>query len=355
MSENIEKKIKYCVYCGAEVPENETYCPKCGKLIIKIDSNKKDLRPPIGQKLDISRKCPGCGSIITSKVIDQCPICDTPLEKISDVKKELIQKQPGLIFMEKKLEPEQKFILKKDLWNLKEGFNVFLNCVYILIIIYFLLSFSLYQTGINTENINIQQILLVQIPELLFAVYPIFYIYSKKHSFTKIGFYPNSKKNLLAVFIGILGAILLIEINYFSDSLINFFSDIGLDFFDASSSIGDQNMIIRNAGLLWIVLLIITLSIGAFSTEIVYRGVLHNTLKQKFKNDFSVILLVALIYSSLMLLITFPIGFSFFLINFLASVLLGIIFELSDGNIISTIFANIFYNIGIIILVYLNF
>ncbi len=353
MSGKIEKKIKYCVYCGADVPENMTYCPKCGKLMIKIDSNKKVMKSTKIRKLDISRKCPGCGSIITSTIIDQCPICDTPLEKISEVKKAVIQKKPGFIFMEKKLEPEQKFLLKKDTWNLKEGVNVFGTCIYILVIIFFLLyTIISLQIDITTYDVSIQQILISQIPELLFGVYPIWYIYNKKHSFNKLGFKPDSKKILIAVLIGALGAIGLLLINYLSDSLIYFLSDVGLDFFDVKESIEAQNHVIRVADPLWLILLMLALCIGTVSSEIVFRGVLHNTLKQKFRNNFYVILIVAIVYSLVMLLFSFPIGMSFFLANFLSFIVLGFLYEL-NGNIFNTIIANVTYTIFIVILIYL--
>lgn len=352
MSKNNEKKI-FCVYCGADVPENKTYCPNCGKLMVKIDSSKKAIKPSNIQKLEISRKCPGCGSIITSTIIDQCPICDTPLEKISDVKKAVIQKKPGLIFMEKKLEPEQKFLLKKDTWNLKEGINVFGTCIYILVIVFFLLYFLIsFQVDLSTADISIEQILLNQIPELLFGVYPIWYIYNKKHSFGKLGFKPDTKKNLIAILIGIIGTSVLLLINYLSDSLIFFLSDVGLDFFDIRASIEAQNQIIRESEILWIILLIITLCIGIISSEIVFRGVLHNTLKQKFNNNFYVILIVALVYSLVMLLFSFPIGMGFFLANFLSFAFLGFLYEL-NGNIFNTIIAKITYTIIIVILIYL--
>jgi len=351
MSKNNEKNIKYCVYCGAEVAEDKTYCPNCGKLMIKIESSKKVLKSTKFQKLEISRKCTGCGSIITSTIIDQCPICDTPLEKISEVEKAVIQKKPGFIFMDKKLEPEQKFLLKKDTWNLKEGINVFGTCIYILVIVFFLLyTIISFQGDLATDDISIQQILLNQIPELLFGVYPIWYIYNKKHSFGKLGFKPDSKKMLIAVLIGVLGTIVLLLINYLSDSLIYFLSDVGLDFFDIKGSIESQNQIILNADLLWLILLIIALCIGTVSSEIVFRGVLHNTLKQKFNNNFYVILIVALIYSIVMLLFSFPIGMGFFLANLVSFIVLGLLYEL-NGNIFNTIIANITYTIFIVILI----
>ena len=351
MSKNSKKNIKYCVYCGSDVEKNKTYCPKCGKLVVKLEPSKRVMKPTKVEKLEVSRKCSGCGSIITSTIINQCPICDTVLEKISDVKKAAIQRKPVFIFTDKKLEPEQKFLLKKDTWNLKEGINVLGTCIYILVIMFFLLYTIISFQG-DLPDISIQQILYSQIPLLLFGVYPLWYIYNKKHSLNKLGFYSDSKKILIAILIGILGTLVLLVINYFSDSLMYFFSDVGLDFFDVRSSIEAQNQVIRDTELLWIILLTIELSVVTISSEIVFRGVLHNTLKQKFKNNFYVILIVALVYSLVMMLFSFPIGMSFFLANFLSFTVLGFLYEL-NGNIFNTILANIAYNIVIIIIIFL--
>ncbi|MFW9826636.1 MAG: type II CAAX prenyl endopeptidase Rce1 family protein [Candidatus Thorarchaeota archaeon] len=351
MSEDKQRKIKYCVYCGSEVEKSKTYCPNCGKLIIKITPEKESTKVEPIQKLEVSRKCPNCGSIITSTILDQCPICNTELEKISEVKKAIIQKKPGLIFTDKKLEPEQKFVLKKDTWTLKEGINVFGTCIYILVIVFFLVfSFTSFQ--LETTPLTIQIILLSQIPELIFGIYPIWYIYNKKHSFQKLGFFSNSNKILIAVLIGILGALMLFLIDIFSDSFINFLSDVGFDFFNIKSSIETQNLVIRNSDLIWIILLALTLCIKSISSEIVFRGVLHNTLKQKFRNIYLVILIVALAYSLVYVMMSFTVGISFFLLNFIAFAILGLLYEI-NRNLYNTLIANVIFNIIIVIFIYL--
>lgn len=351
MSKEREKKIKYCVYCGSNIEIDKTYCPNCGKLVIKIEPGKKISKPKPVPEIEVSRKCPNCGSIITSTILDQCPICNTALEKISEIKKAMVQKKPGLIFTNKKLEPEQKFILRKDTWNLKEGFSVFGTCIYILVIVFFLLV-TFISVQLESTPINIQQILLSQIPELVFGIYPLWYIYNKKHSFTKLGFRSDTKKMVLAILIGILGSLMLLLLDFFSDTLINFISDAGLDFFNVKSSLEEQNLVIVNSELIWIILLTTTLCLTAISSEIVFRGVLHNTLKQKFNNNYIVILLVALAYSLVLLLFSFPYGVSFFLLNFLASIVLGLLYEM-NGNIYNTIMANILYSILAVILLYI--
>jgi len=286
MSKEIAK-IKHCVYCGANVSgENEAYCPECGKLIVKVKESKNKITQLSPQRLEISRKCSGCGSTITSTVLDQCPICNTELERISEVRRAYIQKKPGLIFTNKKLEPEQKFILKKDAWNLKEGFNVFATCIYILVIVFFLI-FTLISTQFDPldTDLNILIIVLSLIPELVFGVYPLWYIYNKKHRYRKLGFVSDSKKILNAILIGIIGTVILILIDFLSTTFISLLNNAGLDFFDIEMSIIEQNQEIKEAGILWILLLTLLLTTGAISSEIVFRGVLHNTLKKKFKKE----------------------------------------------------------------------
>lgn len=358
MSTENNKKIKYCVYCGEDVGTSETYCPSCGKLVVKLKNGKisaKKSVPPKSApviKAEISRKCPGCGSIITSTILDQCPVCNTKLEKVSEAKKALIQKRPGLIFTNKKLEPEQKFIIKKDAWNFREGINVAGTCMYIFIIAFFLIYFLLtFQgTGGSVEP-SIQNFVITQIPEVLFGVYPIYYIYSKKHSFKKLGFITDSKKLLTGIFIGIIGAISLLLLDLLYSSLLSSLASIGLDFFNVAPEIALQNQIIRDAEFIWALLFILLMALANISFEIVFRGVLHNALKQKFRNVIIVISIVALIYSVLMLFL-FP-NPAFFLLNFLVFTVFGIIFELTSGNLYSTIIASEIYYIFIIIFIYL--
>jgi membrane protease YdiL (CAAX protease family) len=358
MSRENNKKIKYCVYCGEDVGTGETYCPSCGKLMVKlkngkISAKKSTVSKPIPvTKAEISRKCPDCGSIITSTILDQCPVCNAKLEKISEANKALIQKKPGLIFTNKKLEPEQKFIIKRDKWNLREGINVAGTCTYIFIIAYFLIYFLLtFQgTGGSVEP-SIQNFIITQIPEVLFGIYPIYYIYAKKHSYKKLGFLKDSKKFLIGIVIGIVGAISLLLLDLLYSSLLSSLAGIGLDFFNVAPEIALQNQIIRNAEFMWAFLFILLMGLANISFEIVFRGVLHNALKQKFQNVIIVIPLVASIYSVLMLFL-FP-NLAFFLLNFLVFIVLGIIFELTSGNIYSTIIASEIYYIFIIIIIYL--
>ncbi|MFX1278687.1 MAG: lysostaphin resistance A-like protein [Promethearchaeota archaeon] len=357
MSQDNKRKIQYCVYCGGDVGKSKTYCPHCGKLIVKLkpedeDGKQRIIHKPVSiKKADFSRKCPGCGSIITSTVLDQCPICNTVLEKISDAKKEAIQKKPALIFTDKKLEPEQKFILNRDKWNLREGLNVFSTCIYIYIISFFLIYFLLiFQGGGDSIEQSIQMFIVSQIPEVLILFYPIYYIVSKKHNFTKLGFIKDSKKIIIGIIIGLIGAFSLILLNLLYNSLISTLAKAGLDVFDMEADIILQNQIIRDAGIIWVILLVVLIALGAISIEIAYRGVLHNALKQRFRNEIIPIILVALIYSVFMVLL-YP-NPTYFLLNFLGFVILGILWEISGGNIYTTMVTSVLYNILLIVLIF---
>lgn len=362
MSDNNKKlAVKYCVNCGATVDINQTYCPRCGKLVLKMKSEKIDLNKestPKKVKKTVSRKCSGCGSIITSPILEQCPICNTKLEKLSKDQKlgasQVPQKSSGFIFTNKKLIPEQKLILKKDTWNLKEGISVFGNSLMAYITIRLLIIMLL--TGVTiSEDMNIFTILLSQIPEIIFGVYPLYYIYSKKHSYRKLGFDSGKKVLILAFIIAIISCIILFEINFFSNIIVDFMYKSGITFgFDLPGYIAAENQAIQEAGILWILLLIVLLNIGTISTEIVFRGVLHNTLRNHFQNDFmgraTVIIIVALVYSVLLLVFFLPVSLYFFLLYFLNSIFLGIIFEVNN-NIYNTILANFFYNIVLVIII----
>ena len=133
---------------------------------------------------------------------------------------------------------------------------------------------------------------------------------------------------------------------------------IGLNFVNVDSYIAQEQAVIQDANLIWLILLISLLVIGSISTEIIYRGVLHNTLREYFQdkviNRVYVILIVASIYSAIYLLFSLPIGLYFFVINFIVFIILGIIYEI-NGNILNTIIVNIIYNITLILIIYYNF
>ena len=369
MSDKKEKPLKYCAYCGAKA-ENQVYCPNCGKQIITVRTDQEKFQEsqvheaiPSQNQLKISRKCSGCGSIITSSILDQCPICNAVLEPLPEYQK-LEKSQPGFIFTEKKLKSEKELIIKKDIWNLREGIKVFTNSIWIYFIIYMgLMFFIIYQTnpenleGNGTSEITMYMILLAQIPGIILGLYPLWYISSNKHEFKKLGFSSDSNKIFLAFVIGVLGGILLLLINLFSNLINDIFISFGFTIFDTSELAAEERRILRQAELFWIIILMILIILQSISTEILFRGVLHNTLIQKFQKNadsimekFKVILIVALVYCGVYFLFNWIFGIIFLILNLLFFIFLGILYEI-NRNIYNTIIANIAYNIIIIILI----
>ena len=377
-----ERTVKYCVHCGDRVYQGQIYCPRCGKLNLQMKPTREgiqqkptDQKKPILIKRDISRKCTGCGSVISSTILEQCPICDELLEPVSDEHKKQSQQPLGLVFLDRprassrrskslssrkqgKLVPEESLILKNDSWIFKEGFNVFTNSLMVYITLELLIIMLLW-VGIDPDaplqiEMNIFTILISQVPGIVFGIYAIGYILSHKHTGKKLGLNSNGNKLILALLIGAAGAFGLLGINFFSSFFNSVLNDIGLPLFDITAHVAEENTIIIESGPLWITLLGALLCLQAVSIEIVYRGVLHNTLKQRFEDSIigraKVILLVSSVYSLIYLLFSFPIGIVFLLLNFLLSLFLGFLYEITR-NLYTTIAANCAYNILLLIVI----
>ncbi|MBY8978939.1 MAG: CPBP family intramembrane metalloprotease [Candidatus Lokiarchaeota archaeon] len=369
MSKENEKPqvTKFCVYCGTTIQENIAYCPnpKCGKSVVNIKPSKgkidhaKPIPKPIKKEL-ISRKCSNCGSIITSMVLEQCPICDSRLEKIPEqeiaIQSKKHQSRIGYVFKNKKLVPEQKFVLKKSEWNFREGVRVFSNAlmVYITVRLVITMWLTLQLGPSETLDLNMTTILLSQAPDIVLGIYPLYYIYSKRHNLKKLGLIFTKKSLVIAITVGIAGSIGLVLIDNFSSLVIEFMYDSGINFYDIFAYLDEEYLVLQNSNLILVILLLSLLSLSVISTELVFRGVLHNTLKAHFENNFlgkvTVIVIVALVYSLLFLFFTLPIGIYFFLVNFMVSIFLGVIYEINK-NLVSTIMASLIYNITLIILI----
>lgn len=359
MSDKKNNYVNYCVYCGANITKGKVYCPNCGRLVIELKSNVESTikkpnvdRKSIPEKKTFSRKCSGCGSVINSIVLEQCPICNSLLEPLPE--KNITE--TSFVFMREKLEPTQK--INPDIWEIKEGFNVFMTSLLTYFMVYtFIVMLLIYQIDQNNtySDIFIYLIILSQIPSIIFGIYPLYYIVTRKHSFEKLGFPLQDKKIHLALFIGVLGGLGLIGINILSSYLNVIFYDLGLNFFDIQEYLDTETRAIKRAGF-WIFVLLAELIFAAISVEIVFRGVLHNTLREKFgkenkKSKILTIIIVASIYSGIYLMFSFPIGIFFIIPNFLVFVLLGLLYEI-NGNIYNSIIASIFYNVILILMIF---
>ncbi|MHA1804470.1 MAG: zinc-ribbon domain-containing protein [Promethearchaeota archaeon] len=352
--------LDFCPHCGQQVDPSATYCKHCGKLVIKVKPSERtstlDSHVISNQAGEISRKCPGCGSIINSKILEQCPICDAILPKLPEHVKAPPEPKPGFIFTEKKLEPEINFYIKKDVWNLKEGARIVEICVSLRVLMYLLIAFQITIFDLASTIPAIYLIYIGLLPELLYGIYPLVYIRSRDHDFIKLGLLKGRKNFLLAIIIGLVGGVLLLFINLFSGYIIDFMSTLGWDTMNISILLEEQNLILRNLEIGWKLILVLLIILGSISSELLFRGVLHNSFKAKFEDDLYgktiVILLVALIYSVIEMILSLPYGIFFVLLDFLVFVILGILYEINH-NLYNTIIASVFYNLLIVIMIML--
>lgn len=342
MSEKDKPKIEYCVYCGEKIESDEVYCPNCGKLVVKMKSGQTD--GPISPEL---RKCPNCGTLIQSSVLKECPVCRTKLRKPPRPIKKESEKRAGLVFTDDKLEPEEKFVVRRENWKVKEGMAVLYTSVFFYFII---LSFFIF---FDLGN-NIVSILITNAAEIVIGLYPIWYIFSNRHSVKKLGLITEKKSVIIAVILGIAGGLALIVLDWFLGFIVVYLADI----FEISDEIQISIDIIKSAEFYWLALLMLIYIVAALSKELLFRGVLHNTLIERFGDDLKgktiVIIVVALAYSLLFLLFRFPLGLINVLPMVVINITLGIIYELSDRNLFSTILASILFNIiGLLMLLIL--
>jgi membrane protease YdiL (CAAX protease family) len=351
--EEDDRFVKYCVYCGAKVEHGEVYCPNCGKLLVKEPKTEKgkaiEASPATTKAREVPiRKCSNCGALIKSPILKQCPICNNELEELPPYEEYVAPKKPGFIFTDKKLEPEEEHTIKRGKWNLKEGTSVFTTSLLVYITTMLLITLFL------MPEQNILGIIISQLPEILIGLYPIWYIKKNRHSYKKLGFNFTKKNLTTAIIIGVIGGIGLIFFDFFSEFLINVMLDLGLrNIFDINPILMNS-LIIKNAELYWFIILTIMVSLAAISSEILFRGTLHNALKERFgydiKNRLLVILIVAIAYSGIYAILSFPTGLLFFPIYFLLALLLGIIYEAGKGNLVCPILASVIYNISSLII-----
>ena len=70
--------MAFCMQCGAQIPEDAKFCPKCGKSICTSTTNERRVNDYAGKII----KCPSCGEPLKSfQTI--CPVCGHELREIN--------------------------------------------------------------------------------------------------------------------------------------------------------------------------------------------------------------------------------------------------------------------------------
>lgn len=313
---------------------------------------KKAISSPKKLKV-IERTCTGCGSIISSKILKQCPICDTVLEELAITIPEKKEGQESLlVFTGKKLELADKYVIKKGQWNFKEAISVFFNSLVLYIFVELIIVglFYLALTPDPTQNPlqltpTIELMTIAQIPGVFLIIYPLVYINMKKHKLSKLGFNSVKKSLTIAIIIGVGGGLLVYLTSLLAMQLNNSLISSGLELFRLPTYISEESQILRESQLIYKVVILVLLLLDALGKEITFRGVFHNGLAAKFQSQIVdkiyVILIVSTVYSVLFLFLTFNVGFV--IESFLVNIVLGIIYESTNRNLYASIIANSLY------------
>ena len=253
--------------------------------------------------------------------------------------------------------------IKPDMvkWSPKEGINVFANSFLIFIIIESILLF--HYTAISPENfnwisveipINIGSLFLSKLPYIFLAVPPIFYIYRKKLNITKIGFRSKIIKEFVVY--GIISGVIFWILDYLSHLFMSLFESMGWSALSQPNYIQEQNQIIQGMGG-WVVLFVIIIIVKQIAEDILFRGVLQNslddfyskknenklTLKIKIKSSF----IISMIYALIFFLLTFSVYT--LIINIITSLIIGFFYESSEKSMTSLITMRIVYT-GIVVI-----
>ncbi|MBN1801491.1 MAG: CPBP family intramembrane metalloprotease [Candidatus Lokiarchaeota archaeon] len=340
-----EKTETVCNYCGARFESLKIYCPECGKLIDNVPSLKKQTLKTINKK----RICKGCGSTIESKSLEQCPICNTVLDQIPEIAENRDKKEFGLIFDSRgrKLEP----IINKKYWNYKEGIKVFELSILNYVITYILLLSVLIVPDTQSNDPSFITLILEMLPRISLIAYPLYYIISKKHDYSKLGFDSNPKKIIIAFILGIIGSLALLFSNFGMELILNRFISVDspgfIEYFNNLSLI----KAILGSSVIFVIIYLLISSLAIVAVELAYRGVLHRSLRARFGSTIKarsvVVILSSLIYGSIESFFFFPADLVlgvFIFINYIAMfIILGVIYEFKS-NLYTTIIAHVLFN-----------
>ncbi len=248
-----------------------------------------------------------------------------------------------MFFTGKKIITEKEIRINPNEWtNGKEIFNVFLNSVLFYIFLTMGATIFFYQGYLDQTLTYLFYIL----GSVALGLYPLIYVKTNQLHWKKIGF--KSDKIVLSILLGIVAGFAL----YFTKIGINFITDLIPDFYAATpvlaflfdkGSIFDINTInfpLRFA-------FYAAFLFGQVIEEFLFRGVLHNGIHDimiKKKRKLSRILPVVLtcLFYSVFYFLFDPSGYAL-IFNLALSLVIGIVYELSDRSLTILISMKIFY------------
>lgn len=358
-----------CPKCGSKIHENTQFCQKCGYNFAPVkesDWKAATIKPKtkngksLHKRIDLEplkRKCTGCGTIVISKVLEQCPECYEMLPSLPEVYKKALQAKMD---PEAKRKKELELEIEKDKWNAKEAVQVFMNSVLIYIVfqalimgIYILINPDLLEDPMSaTIPIDATSLILSNLAGLAFIIYPIYYLVKNKHVMKKLGIKKeNVKKCLLfgsAIGIG------YYFLEFFIEFLLDFIASLGIEWLNPPEILTEQSVVVTNMPWYLLIIFTSTLVLSQIAEAMVFRGVLHNgigsyfTRKESSGKIWKSILLSAVCYAVVFFVLNFNIYYLIF--NLLSALFVGAVYEYSNRNLYAIIAMQTSYTILSVIL-----
>ncbi len=350
-----ELNPKYCMYCGAPLPEGATKCSACGKdnsagaKALHEWKNRKE-----ESKTKHTRICKNCNAIVESPLLLQCPICAAPLPEI--LPPEVIAGKYIFHGGKKQLVRAQDLKLDPNLWKLREMGNVFGSSLVMFLIIEFavvlVMQFgNLADPGSIVEPLEptMMMVLVGSAVGIFLGVYPFIYVYMRNmNPENKLALKITPTGILLGLMFGVALYFVLIAGNVLNDWLATL-----VPIFQVPESANQEFNLLR-AGEVWEQLLFGILFLARnIMEEVLFRGVLLKGFDDALppKNRiFKATLFSTLLYAGIFAGLIFSLAFV--ITNILIHLVLSVAFYLSNKSTAATMIAqaafSIIYTLGVV-------
>lgn len=351
---------KTCPKCSHVQPIEAVFCQKCGNPFTETNNNAqptpstsgsqwRQVKKKFTQQRDapvskpsssiIDRTCPNCNTIIESAVLEQCPLCMKELPALPPTQKENLDR---MLFTGKKIVSEKEIRIDPSNWaNGKEVLNVFINSVLFYIFITMGAAIFSYQEILD-QNLTI---LLYFVGSMALGIYPLIYISINHLHWKKIGF--KSNRIVLLISLGVIAGIALYFVEYGTSLMTNlipyFHPDSILAIIFDRNALFNFNTVdfpLRYA-------FYAAFLLEQVFVEFLFRGVIHNGLhdvmtkkKRKLARILPVVL-TTLIFAIFYFLFDQS-GYAL-IFNLVLSLVIGIVYELSNRSLTILISMKIIY------------